>query len=224
MNMGPNRLPPLLFLAAVLVAIVALLAGYGVPVGVGAMAGFALGAIAGIVGVLWLARGPGHSVDLGGMSWSSYDTAAGPGTEVSDQFREAMELLGVDLGPIESIVPVLSTTEADGIEVQLLSVELHVGGASIGVEAQNRPGQVAPAAMLNASISDDVGTSYRAFGQAQNGGPSRMRYEITVIPSIPTAARRLSVHVDGFIDPFTPPHQPGAGPWVFEVSLPEHAS
>ncbi len=220
MNVVPNRLPPLTFLVIVVVAIVALLAGYGVPVGVGSLAGFVLGAIAGTIGVLWLARGPGHSVELGGMSWSSLDTADGPGIDVSDQFREAMELLSVDLGSIDSIVPVLSTAEADGIDVQLLAIELHVGGASIGFDARNRPGHVMPASMLNASISDDVGTSYRAFGQAQNGGPGRMRYEVTVIPAIPSAARHLSVRVDEFIEPFPLARQPQAGPWVFEVLLP----
>ena len=57
---GPGRFFGLLFLAIVIVAIAALLGGYGVPVGIGALAGLVLGAIAGALGSLWVARGAGR--------------------------------------------------------------------------------------------------------------------------------------------------------------------
>ena len=51
---GPGQLVGLAFVVVVVAAIVALLAGYGVPVGIGALAGFILGGIAGLLGALWV--------------------------------------------------------------------------------------------------------------------------------------------------------------------------
>jgi hypothetical protein len=215
---GRGRLPALLFWAIVLVAIAALLAGYGIPVGVGALVGLALGAIAGTMGVLWLVRGPGRSIHLGGYSWSSLD-ATGPQRVDPGEMRELTEVLGVDLGPIQSILPVLSTVEADGLEVQLLAIEMHEAGASISFDVRARPGGLPPLPMVQVSVTDDVGTQYRALGQGQGGGPGRMRYEATVIPAVPKVSRHLSVQIDGFIDPFAGVRKTEAGPWAFEVTL-----
>jgi hypothetical protein len=215
-----GRLPALLFWAIVLVAIVALLAGYGIPVGVGALVGLALGALTGAIGVLWLARGPGRSIHLGGASWSSYDTAGAPSADLVAEMRELTELFGVDLGPIHSILPVLSTVEADGLEVSLLAIEMHEAGASFGLDVRARPGALPPLQMVNVAVTDDVGTQYRALGQGQGGGPGRMRYEVTVIPAVPMLSRHLSVQIDGFIDPFQGARSTPAGPWAFSVTLP----
>ena len=219
MTDGRGQLPALFFLAVVLVAIVALLAGYGVPVGVGALVGLALGAIAGVIGVLWLARGPGRSIQLGGYSWSSYDTTGAPSVDPGEM-RELIDVLAVDLGPIHSILPVLSTVEADGLEVQLLAIEMHEAGASLGFDVRARPGGLPPLPMVNVSVTDDIGTQYRALGQGQGGGPGRMRYEVTVIPAVPKVSRHLSVQIDGFIDPFQGARRTPAGPWAFNVTLP----
>lgn len=214
-----GRLPALLFWAIVLVAIMALLAGYGVPVGVGALVGLALGSIAGMAGVLWLVRGPGRSIHLGGYSWLSSDTVGVPGPDSVAEMHERMDVLAVDLGPIHSIVPVLSTVEAAGLEVQLLVVELHEAGASIAFGVRARPGEFPPPSMVDVTVSDHRGTPYRALGQMQGGGPGRLRYEVTVIPAIPKVSRRLSVQIDRFLDPFGGARRTPAGPWVFDVPL-----
>jgi hypothetical protein len=225
MDQAGRRLPALLFLAIVLVAIVALLAGYGLPVGVGALVGLVLGAIAGVVGVLWLMRGPGRSVQLGSYSWSSSDTLSSsdttrvPSRDSVAEMHELMEVLAVDLGSTDSIVPVLSTVEAAGLEVQLLAIELHQAGASLSLGVRAQPGTLPPLPMVKVSVTDNVGTPYRALGQAQGGGPGRLRYEVTVIPAIPNVSRRLSVQVDGFLDPFGGARRPLAGPWTFDVRL-----
>jgi hypothetical protein len=218
---GLGRLPALLFLVTVLVAIVALLAGCGIPVGVGALVGLALGAIAGATGVLWLARGPGRSIQVGLLSWSSYDTTGAPSVDLLAQMRELTDVLAVDLGPIDSILPVLSTVEADGLEVQLLAIEMHEAGATLGLDVRARPGALPPLPMVSCSVTDDVGTQYRAFGQGQGGGPGPMRYEVAVIPAVPMLSRHLSVRIDGFIDPFQGARRTPAGPWVFNVALPQ---
>lgn len=216
---GRGRLPGLLFLSVVLVAIVALLAGYGFPTGVGALVGLALGAIAGAIGVLWLARGSGRSIHLSGYAWSSYDTTGAPSIDPGEM-RELIDVLAVDLGPIHSILPVLSTVEADGLEVQLLAIEMHEAGASLGFDVRARPGGLPPLPMVNVSMTDDIGTQYRALGQGQGGGPGRTRYEVTVIPAVPKVSRHLSVQIDGFIDPFQGARRTPAGPWAFNVTLP----
>jgi hypothetical protein len=220
MNEARGRLPALLFLAIVLVAIVALLAGYGIPVGVGALVGLALGAIAGVVGVLWLMRGPGRSIHLGGHSWSSFDTTGAPSPTSVVDMHVLMDVLAVDLGPIHSILPVLSTVEAAGLEIQLVAIEMHEAGASISFGVRAQPGGLPPLPIVKVSVSDDHGTPYRALGQGQGGGPGRLRYEVTVIPAIPLVSRRLSVQIDGFLDPFGGGRRPMAGPWTFNVILP----
>jgi hypothetical protein len=207
-------------LGIVLVAIVVLIAGYGIPVGVGALVGLALGSIAGAIGVLWLAQGPGRSVQFGGHSWSSDDTTGAPSADLVAEMRELTDVLAVDLGPIHSILPVLATVEAGGLEVQLLAIEMHEAGAFCGFDVRARPGALPPLPMVNVSVTDDVGTQYRALGQGQGGGHGRMRYEVTVIPAVPKVSRHLSVQIDGFIDPFQGARRTPAGPWAFNVTLP----
>jgi hypothetical protein len=187
-----RQLPGLIFLGIVVVAIVAMLAGFGVPVGIGALVGLILGLMAGAIGALWLARGPGRSIQLGSYSWASYDTPQTPSVELVAESRELLDILGVDLGPIDSILPVLSTVEADGLTIQLLAIEMHEAGACIGFDVHTRPGSLPPPPMVNVSVTDDVGTRYRALGQGQGGGPGRMRYEVTFIPAVPKASRHLN--------------------------------
>jgi hypothetical protein len=189
-------------------------------VGVGALIGFVLGAMAGAIGVLWLGRGSGRSVHLAGYSWLSYDTNASPSIDPVADMRELTEVLAVDLGPIQSIVPALSSVEADGLDIQLLAIELHEAGASLGFDVHARPGGLPPLPMVAVSVTDDLGTAYRALGQGQGGGPGRQRYEVAIIPAVPDAARHLSVRIDGFIDPFQGARRMPTGPWAFEVTLP----
>jgi hypothetical protein len=62
---GWDRLVGLLFLAIVVAAVALLVAGYGVAVGIGALAGLVLGFLAGAFGLLWLGRGSGRSITFG---------------------------------------------------------------------------------------------------------------------------------------------------------------
>jgi hypothetical protein len=144
-----------------------------------------------------------------------------PSAELAAEMHELTDVLAVDLGPISSILPVLSTVEAEAIEVQLLAIEMHQAGASIGFDVRVLPGgRFPPLPMVTVSASDDLGTDYRALGQVQGGGPGRTRFEVTIIPEIPKAARHLSVQIDGFVDPFRGAGRKQAGPWAFEVALP----
>jgi hypothetical protein len=216
---GPGQLVGLAFVVLVVTAIVALLAGYGVPVGVGALAGFSLGGIAGLLGALWVARGGGRSIQLGGMSWSS--TGSGPTAEPADvaQFREMSELASIDLGPIRTILPVLATAEAGGFVVQVVTAEIHDAGARLEVEVRPSPGSMSPGFFADVAVSDDVGTRYRASGQGNGGGPGPTRYAVVIVPAPPPSARQLELRIARFLDPFPAAGRVATGPWAFRVEL-----
>jgi hypothetical protein len=207
---GMGRIPGILFLAIVIVAIAALLAGYGVPVGVGALAGLVFGAIAGALGTLWLARGSGRSISLAGVEWSSDMTSGAMSAELMADMREMTEVFGIDLGPIRSILPVLATFEA---------IEQHEAGARVTLDVRALPGTLPPPGTAHVSVTDSVGTHYQASAQAQGGSPNQMRYEIVVVPSLMLTSHELTVRVDRFVDLFPGARRAAVGPWVFVVPL-----
>lgn len=215
---GRDRIVGLLFLALVIVAVTLLIAGYGVAVGVGALAGLVLGFVAGTLGVLWLGRGSGRSITFGGMEWSS--ESGRPTAELMAEMRELGEISSVDTGPIRSVLPVLASAEAGGLDVELVTVEVHEAGLSLTLDVASRPGTLPPASMARVSVSDDAGTGYRASAQGQGGFPGRMRYAVTAIPTPPPAATRLEITIERFLDPFPGGRQQASGPWRFSVALP----
>src|SRR5439155_2351707 len=169
---------------------------------------------------LWLARGPGRSVTYGTREWSSDSTSPGP--DQIAEMRDLAEISGVSLGAIRSVTPVLSTAEAAGLAVQLVTIEHHEGGLTMILEVRPRPGSLSPGSIARVRVSDELGTRYRASAMSQGGSASEIRYTLTVISAPPPEATRLDVLIERFIDPF-----PGSsrdaipGPWSFSVSLTE---
>lgn len=220
MNGTPaDRAFGLAFLAVVATAIVALLVGYGVPVGVGALGGFLLGGIAGFIGVLWLSRGSGRSITIGSTSWSSSD-----GDRPSDadfaQLREMSKLSEVDLGRALAVEPEMAVVEAAGIAVEIVSATVHEGGVRLDLEVRTSPGTTPTGHMARVSASDDVGTAYRAAARG-TGTMQPARYDLTIVPRPPVSAQRLTVSVEAFVDPFPGASRHVAGPWVFSIPLPK---
>jgi hypothetical protein len=225
---GPGRIPALVFVGVVIVAIAALLVGYGVPVGVGALAGFVLGATAGAVSALWLGRGAGRSVNIAGMSWSSDMAwqvpleADQPDEVLATRMLELSALFAVDLGRIRSVQPMLVATEAGGYELELVTIEHHEAGATLALDVRTLPGATALPSMVDVSVADDLGTPYRAIGQGAGGGPGHSRYEVRILPAIPEAARELSIRIERFVELY-PGHpagpRPAIGPWSFSVAV-----
>jgi hypothetical protein len=215
---GSGRLLGAFFLIVIVAAIVLLIAGYGVPVGLGALIGLILGFVAGSVGSLWLARGPGRSVTFGGRSWAS--DSSNPGPDQIAEMHELAEIGGVSLGAIRSVTPVLSTATTAGLVVQLVTIEHHEGGLAMSLEVRPKPGTLPPGSFARIAVSDDVETRYRASAVAQGGSGGEIRYAVTAIPAPPAAATQLDVVIERFVD-----HFPGAsreatvGPWSFSVSL-----
>lgn len=217
---GSARFLGLAFTMTVIAAIVALVAGYGVPVGIGALAGFILGALAGIIGALWLIRGAGRSLSLGGATWSSADRSGEVQPIEMAQMRERSELLQVDLGPIRTVLPALSTVDAEGYELQLVATEVHEGGLTILVDVRSQPGSLPPGFWADVTVRDAAGTPFRASGQCNGGAPNPMRYSIAVVPAPPAEARRLDLVIERFIDPFPGAGRRTHGPWHFVIELP----
>ena len=73
---------------------------------------------------------------------------------------------------------------------------------------------------LEATITDDAGTVYVAFGQGSGGSsPGTTRHELRFSPAPPDAARALTVRIEQFSDPFAGSSEPLIGLWVFRVAL-----
>ncbi len=219
MERARQRLGGLLFLAVVAGAIVLLILGYGVPVGLGALAGLILGTLAGALGVLWLGRGHGRAISFGGAEWSSdLMTTASPDARMAEM-EELAEVMVVDLGALDRLVPVLATVEEAALVVTLVAIEWREAGLVCWLEAGTRPGGSMPASTVRVSVEDDVDTSYRAAGQGGGGRYGVARYEVTITPRPPASARRLTLRVDRFFDMFPGSNREQVGPWAFVVEL-----
>ena len=180
---GIRRLPGLLFLAIVILAIAALLAGYGVPVGVGALAGLLLGAIAGVLGSLWLARGAGRSINLAGVEWSSDMQSGAMSAEL---LGDARDVRGVHdrprVDPRDPARPHVGRGERARGPAR--SDRGSRGGREIALDVRALPGALPPPSSPQVSVTDGIGTQYRASGQGQGGGLGQTRYEIVVVPAL----------------------------------------
>jgi hypothetical protein len=219
---GPGRLLGSTFAAIFIIAIVSLLVGFGVPVGIGAAAGFVFGALVGLVSIFWIARGPGRAVTFGSTQWSSSGGGVDP-AEVS-HLREMTELAGIDLGRTSRVVPVLATEEAGGYAVQVIAAAINEAGLRLDVDVRRSPGSAGPGFMAEVSLHDDVGTTYRASGQSSGGNSNPDRYTVVAVPAPPDAARQLNVHFVRFLDPFPGGERAADGPWEFTIALPASGS
>jgi hypothetical protein len=133
--------------------------------------------------------------------------------------EELTHVMGVDLGSILSVRPVLSTVSRGGLTLQLASLEHHEGGLIMVAEVRAAPGVATPMGMARVSVTDDVGTAYRASAQGQGSSPGQSRLEITTLPVPPPMATRLALTIERFVDPFGGLDLQPVGPWTFEVSL-----
>jgi hypothetical protein len=213
------RFSALAFIGLVLAAIALLIAGYGPAVGLGAFVGFVLGTLAGLVGLMWLGRGSGRTFGVGGMHWLSADQSRGPDPDQMAEMHAMFEIFGVDLGEVRRVIPVLATTAAAGLAVELVAVEVREAGLGMTFDVAIGLGTPQPPGMARLSIRDATGTAYR--GSVQGGGSalSRTRFTAVAIPAPPPGADALTVSLDELLDPFPGPGRRVVGPWVFRVSL-----
>jgi hypothetical protein len=210
-----DRVLGLAWLALAVGVAVLLIAGYGLPVGLGALGGVLLGFVAGAVGALWLGRGSGRSITFGGQEWSSMSAS----TVLTAELEDLSEIGSADLGDVRAVVPVLMAREASGLVVTVVAVELREGGVILSFDVQVRPGTIRPGWLARVLLADDVGTSYRAIAQGQGGSPTTTRYVATALPAPPSAATRLDVRIERFSDVEPGRDRTKDGPWTFTVPL-----
>jgi hypothetical protein len=212
-----GRVVGLAALAVVLVAIALLIAGQGVAVGVGALVGLMLGAAGGLAFVLWLTR---HDPSGRSASFAFGPSSDGePSPEFIREMHEMADVSGVDLGVIRAVRQVLYTAEANGLSVQLVSMEERVGGLLLIADVRAAPGVRMPMGIAVVSVTDDRATRYQAGSQGQSGSPSSMRFEVAIVPIPPPQATRLEIAIERFLDPFPGRERSTTGPWTLEVVL-----
>jgi len=214
-----SRLPALVLLGLVVVAVTLLVAGYGLPVGLGALTGLLLGGIAAL-GVLNLSTRSGRHTSYG--TWSTPLVANDqPDHELMARIgRDAMRVAGVDSGVLRRVIPLGDSVEAAGARVELVALEIREDGCIATLVAHTRPPVGSVGHFVDVAVSDDAGTEYVASGQGSGGsGPGASRHEIRIAPRPPDAARTLSLRIDAFADPFPGPSVELRGPWEFRVAL-----
>lgn len=215
--------PGLILLALVILAAILLIAGYGVPVGVGLLAGLVLGGVIGLWSGLWLgARSGGRSMTIGGMNISQDE---GSSASMPEILRDVDRVQGVDNGGLIRVIPGGAAAAAGGVTIELIALEIRSSGAvaHLAVAAEPPNGSLGPFARV--AVEDDLGTAYVAAATGGNGSPDRLRFEVRLVPAPPTPAATLHIRVDEFLDPFPMRSlAPVVGPWTLNVDLTQRPS
>ena len=110
-----------ILLGFVIVAAILLIAGFGMPVGVGLLVGLVLGAVVGVGTGLWI----GLKARGGPMSFDSYATLTsddGPQVDLQAVTASMERVQRVDHGDLVRIVPGGATSDAGGFRVELIAV------------------------------------------------------------------------------------------------------
>jgi hypothetical protein len=214
-----SRLPAFLLLGLVLVVAALLIAGYGVAVGVGVMAGLVLG---GAVILAFLAMNPRSGSSVGFRTWGQGGgSPSGPAMALLEHHgRDSMRVAGVDAGALRRVIPLGEAVEAGGARVELVALEIREDGCIATLVAHTRPPVGSVGHFVEVAVSDDVASAYVASGQGSGGsGPGASRHEIRFAPTPPESARTLTIRIESFVDPFPGPSVELRGPWEFSVTL-----
>jgi hypothetical protein len=213
-----SRVPAFFLLGLVVVATSLLIAGYGVPVGIGVIAGLLLGAAV-ILAFLGLSSRSGGGA---GFTWLSRDVSANqPDHELIERHgRDSMRVAGVDAGALRRVIAVGASVDAGGARVELIAVEVREDGAIATLVAHTPPPVGYVGHFVEVTVSDDAGTAYVASGQGSGGSsPGASRHEIRFAPAPPESARTLTLRIEAFVDPFPGRAVQLRGPWEFRVAL-----
>jgi len=215
-----SRVPAFLLLGLVLVATALLIAGYGLPVGIGVITGLLLGSAVVLAFLGLSSRSRGGA----GFTWLSPDVPANqPDHELIQRHgRDSMRVAGVDAGALRRVIPLGDAVEAGGTRVELVALEIREDGAIATLVAHTRPPGGPVGHFVEVTVSDDAGTAYVASGQGSGGAnPGTSRHEIRFAPAPPEGTRTLTLRIEAFMDPFPFPGRAIQlrGPWEFRVTL-----
>lgn len=214
-----SRLPAFLLLGLVLLASALLIAGFGVAVGVGIIAGLVLGGVV-IVAFMAMSSRSGSSV-----SFRTWGARAGspdrpPMALLERHARDSMRVAGVDASALRRVIPLGDAVEAGGARVELVALEIREDGAIATIVAHTRPPLGNVGHFAEVTVFDDAGTAYVATGQGTGGSsPGASRHEIRFAPAPPGGVLTLTLCIEAFIDPFPGPAVELKGPWEFRVEL-----
>jgi hypothetical protein len=217
MSVAP-RLPAYLLLGLVLVATALLIAGYGVPVGIGVLTGLLLG-WAVFIGFLGLHQRSGGSRVV---TWGTDERSPNRSDMglIERHGQDSMRVAGVDAGALRRVIPLGDVTEAGGAQLELVAVEIRDDGGIATFVAHTRPPVGPVGHFLEATVSDEAGTDYVASGQGSGGSyPGASRHEVRFAPAPPEGARTLTIRIEAFANPFPGHSVELRGPWEFRVAL-----
>jgi hypothetical protein len=136
--------------------------------------------------------------------------------EVPEPFPDAVVLVPATL---REVVPVSQAQSAGGLDIALVALERHDGGARIGYlchasDARTR-GEMQ---MLDVIAVDDGGRRYRVAASDSRPEGNRLQGSLVVAPAIPEGVRRLTVTIGTVRDDGDGPRLT-SGPWVFPIPL-----
>ena len=221
------------FQALVAIALVVMLgllliAGYGFPVGVGLVGGALVGMSLGVAASMASAR-PGSrgyrvldtrlSVGRGWVSGRGMSTAENERMQAMG--LAAARVAAVDQSDLLRVIAGGASVVVGAVTVELIAVELRADGAIAHLSARTRPPTALLSHFIDATASDDRGTSYVTAGTPGGGsGASLTRYQVRIAPAPPPAAVSFDLRIERF-EPSMPEagEAPTAGPWEFRIAL-----
>lgn len=217
-----SNLAALIAIGLLIVVSALLIAGYGVPTGIGFAVGVVLGTAASMFTWLWIKGGPPGTRSVSFGSWEANDPPEPP-VGMQRWAQTMSRLHGVGEGPLRKVIPIGQSATVETVRVELTAIELREDGGLIPVTIHTRPPTPAPGLVADVTVTDDVGTEYVA-GSGNGGGSAGgwSRTELLFAPLPPEAATTLLIRIDAFADPFgacTGRDERLAGPWEFRVTL-----
>jgi hypothetical protein len=133
---------------------------------------------------------------------------------------EMVPQLAIPPSRLVGVVAVAQVSEAAGVTVEVLAIEVREAGALITwrARADRSVGILIP----RVSITDDQNTDYRTFGDSGGGDGRSWSGEIALIPSPPRGVT-LQIEIESLGAnermgmPGWMPNEPVSGPWRFKV-------
>jgi hypothetical protein len=206
-----------LVVATILVAGL-LIAGYGVPVGVGLLVGFGAGWSVGLLAGLRMSLRRSEPA-VSSHAWLSSERGPGDPLEISEPLRRLQRVRDADAGELVRVLAGGATAAEGGVQLELVALEIRSAGAVAHLVALVHPRHDNLWPFVDAVVSDDAATTYVAAGMASGGSPGRMRFELSIKPAPPAAATVLRLRVESFMDPVGTAETTTRGPWEFDVDL-----
>lgn len=146
--------------------------------------------------------------------------------EMLDRLREFVPQFEVNAGQLRRVIPIGQAVEVSGTRVELIAMEIRDSGAIVYWKAfTDQERMIGP---IQAQVSDDRGTDYKANSMEYGGSDSMWKGELVVTPAPPPDVRTVRVEVSGFAPfgetPFPPRLlTPIEGDWQFEFGTDEGA-